>query len=49
MAKVAELLGVGTVKKVRKWCWQAEIDAGAQSGLSSEESVKLRKLKAENA
>ena len=28
MSKVAQLLGVGTVETVRKWCRQAQVDAG---------------------
>lgn len=49
MAKVAELLGVGTVESVRKWCRQAEIDGGQRPGVSTEEAAELRRLKRENA
>lgn len=49
MAKVAELLGIGTVETVRKWCRQAEIDAGQRAGMTSEESAELKRLKRENA
>lgn len=49
MAKVAELLGIGTVETVRKWCRQAEIDGGQRPGVSTEEAAELRRLKRENA
>jgi len=49
MSKVAELLGVGTPETVRKWCRQAEIDGGKRPGVSTEESVELKRLKRENA
>lgn len=49
MGRVAELLGVGTPETVRKWCRQAEIDAGSRPGVTSEESAELKRLKRENA
>lgn len=49
MAKVAELLGIGTVETVRKWCRQAEIDEGRRPGVSTDEAAELRRLKRENA
>ena len=49
MARVAELLGVGTAETVRKWCRQAEVDAGARPGVSSEDSAEVKRLKRENA
>lgn len=49
MAQVADLLGVGTPETIRKWCRQAEIDAGGRPGTTSEESAELKRLKRENA
>lgn len=49
MTQVAQLLGVGTSETVRKWCRQAEVDAGGRPGTTSEESAELKRLKRENA
>ncbi len=49
MTKVAGLLGVGTPETVRKWCRQAEVDAGSRPGQSSEDSAEVKRLKRENA
>src|ERR1700760_528214 len=49
MGRVAELLGIGTPETVRKWCRQAEVDAGARPGVTSEESAEVKRLKRENA
>jgi transposase len=49
MTKVAELLGVGTPETVRKWCRQAEGDAGKRPGMTTEESAEVKRLKRENA
>ena len=48
ITSVAAKLGVGTAETVRKWVRQAEIDAGARAGVSSQDGAELRKLRAEN-
>ena len=49
MSRVAELLGVGTPETVRKWVRQAEVDAGARPGVTTEDSAEVKRLKRENA
>ena len=49
MGQVADLLGVGSVETVRKWCRQAEVDRGSRPGVTTEEAAELRRLKRENA
>ncbi len=47
MRSVAAKLGIGTTETVRKWVRRAEIDAGARPGVTTEESVEMRRLRAE--
>jgi transposase len=49
MTKVAQLLGVKTAETVRQWVRQAEVDQGVRAGVSSEESVEVKRLKREVA
>jgi transposase len=49
MTKVAQLLGVKTAETVRQWVRQAEVDRGVRAGVSSEESVEVKRLKREVA
>ena len=49
MSQVARLLGVGMSETVRKWVRQAQVDAGARPGTTTEESAELKRLKRENA
>ena len=46
MRAVSESLGVGTTETVRKWVRQAEIDAGARPGVSTEESAGAQEAEA---
>lgn len=49
MARVAELLGIGTPETVRKWVRQAQVDGGQRPGVTTEESGELKRLRRENA
>src|SRR6266508_2374614 len=46
---VAAKPGVGTAETLRKWMRQAQVDAGTRTGVSTEESAELRRLRRENA
>lgn len=48
ITSVAAKLGVGTAETVGKWVRRAEIEAGSRPGVTSQESVELWKLRAEN-
>ena len=47
VTRVARQLGCGE-ESVRRWVAQAEIDAGTRAGVTSAESVGLRRLRLEN-
>ncbi len=48
MGAVATKLGIGSTETLRKWCRQAEIDAGQRPGTTSEESAEPKQLRVEN-
>ncbi len=49
MRRVAELLGITSTETVRKWVRQAQVDAGARAGTTSEESAEVKRLRREVA
>jgi len=46
---VAQKLGIGTAETLRKWVRQAEINAGARAGVSTEEAAEIKRLRREVA
>ena len=46
---VAEKLNIGTAETLRKWVRQGEINAGARSGVTTEESAEIKRLRREVA
>lgn len=46
-AQVGRRLGLGK-ETVRRWAVQADIDAGARPGVSTEDNAEIKRLKAEN-
>jgi transposase len=46
---VTQKLGIGSTETLRKWVRQAQVDAGSRSGVSTEDSAELKRLKRENA
>ncbi len=49
MKAVAAKLGIGAAETVRTWVRKAEVDGGQRSGVTSEEAVEIKRLRAENA
>jgi transposase len=49
MARVAELLGIGTPETVGKWVRRGEVDVGIRAGTTTEDSAEIKRLKRENA
>ncbi len=46
---VAQKLGIGTTETLRKWVRQSEVNAGARSGVTSEEAAEIKRLRREVA
>jgi len=46
---IAAKLGIGTAQSLRNWVRQAEVDAGARPGVSTEEAARIKALERENA
>jgi transposase len=49
ITSIAAKLGIGTAETLRKWVRQAQVDAGARAGVSSDEAAEVRRLKREVA
>lgn len=48
ITSVAAKLGIGSAETLRKWVRRAEVDAGTRPGVSTQESLEVRRLRAEN-
>jgi transposase len=46
---IAAKLGIGTAQSLRNWVRQAEVDAGARPGVSTDEAARIKALERENA
>jgi len=46
---IAAKLGIGSPETLRKWVRRSEIDTGQRPGVTTEDSVKVKELKKENA
>ena len=49
ITSIAAMLGIGTAETLRTWVRQAQVDAGARAGVSSDEAAEIRRLKREVA
>ena len=49
MRSIAAKLGIQTIQTLRNWVRQAEVDAGARPGTTTEEAAEIRALKQEVA
>jgi transposase len=49
MKSIAAKLGIGTTQTLRNWVRQAEVDAGARSGVTTEEADEIKTLRREVA
>jgi transposase len=46
---IAAKLGIGTAQSLRNWVLQAEVDAGARPGTSTDDAARIKALERENA
>jgi transposase len=44
---IAAKLGIGSTETLRKWVRRAEVDAGDRPGVTTQEAVEMRRLRAE--